>query len=240
MEKPQATDAGFEILYEEGACLVVNKPPGVLTIAPPGVDSLDLRVREFIKRRDNKPGKVYLGIPHRLDRPVTGAIVFGLNSRATRRLTEQFGARVIKKHYWACIEGEPGGSEGTWEDHMRKIPDVPQAELVPPEHPDARKAVLHYRVMATADWGAWLEIELETGRMHQIRLQAASRGHPILGDAQYGSAVSFGEQYEDWRLRAIALHARTLSFYHPMTHEPLTITAPVSAEWRGLGVSGME
>lgn len=229
----------IEILYEQGPCLVVNKPPGILTIAPPAVDSLDVRLREFLKRRDHKPGNVYLGIPHRLDRPVTGAIVFGKHARATRRLTEQFEARVIRKVYWACVCGRVTPAEGTWEDFVRKIPDVPQGEVVPPEHPDGRRAVLHYRTLAAADWGTWLEIELETGRMHQIRIQASSRGHPILGDAQYGSTVSFGEQYEDWRLRAIALHARFLAFRHPMTHEPVEITAPVSEEWRGLGLAGL-
>ncbi len=232
-------DAGLEILYEEGPCLVVNKPPGVLTIAPPGVDSLDVRVREFLKRRDHKPGNVYLGIPHRLDRPATGAIVFGKHARATRRLTEQFGARVIRKVYWACVSGQVTPESGTWEDYVRKIPDVPQAEVVAPGHPDARKAVLHYRTVAMAPWGSWLQIELETGRMHQIRIQASVRGHPILGDAQYGSTIPFGPQHDDWRLRPIALHARQLSFRHPMTHEPVTAIAPVSADWRALGLAGL-
>lgn len=226
----------IEILYEEGPCLVVNKPAGLLTIAPPNVDSLDLRLREFLRKRDQKPGKAYLGIPHRLDRPVTGAIVFGKHARATRRLTEQFGARVIRKTYWACVSGAVSPAEGTWEDYVRKIPDVAQGEIVPPDHPDARKAILHYRVLATANWGSWLEIELETGRMHQIRLQTSTRGHPVLGDAQYGSGFPFGPQYEDWRLRPIALHARMLSFRHPMTHEPAAVTAPLPTYWQDLGL----
>jgi len=233
-------DAGFEILYEAGPCLVVNKPPGVLTIAPPGVDSLDLRVRQFLKRRDNKPGRVYLGIPHRLDRPATGAIVFGKHARATRRLTEQFEARVVRKVYWVCVAGEVVPEVGTWEDYVRKIPDVPQAEVVPPDHPEARKAVLHYRTLGRAPWGTWLGIELETGRMHQIRLQASVRGHAILGDAQYGSAIAFGPPHDDWRMRPIALHARGLSFRHPMTHEPVAVTAPVAPYWSALGLAGLE
>jgi RluA family pseudouridine synthase len=215
---------------------VVNKPAGILTLAPPGVESLELSIREFLKRRDERPGKVYLGIPHRLDRPVTGAILFGKHARATRRLTEQFEARVIRKHYWACVAGRVTPTEGTWEDYVRKIPDVAQGEVVPPDHPEARRAVLHYRVLAERPWGTWLEIELETGRMHQIRIQTSTRGHPILGDAQYGSTVPFGVQHEDLRLRPIALHARLLSFRHPMTHDPVTAIAPVAATWQELGL----
>jgi len=234
------TGTDLEILYEEGPCLVVNKPAGVLTIAPPGVDSLDVRVRAFLKQRDAKPGNVYLGIPHRLDRPATGAIVFGKHARATRRLTEQFGARIVRKVYWACVAGQVTPESGTWEDYVRKIPDVPQAEVVRSDHPDARKAVLHYRTLVTAPWGTWLEIELETGRMHQIRVQCSTRGHPVLGDTQYGSAIPFGPQHEDWRLRPIALHSRKLEFRHPMTHEPVAVTAPLSAHWRTLGLPGMQ
>ncbi len=236
MAMPPIDDPGFEILYEEGPCLVVNKPAGVLTIAPPGVDSLHVRVRSFLKHRDHKPGNVYVGIPHRLDRPVTGAMVFAKHARATRRLTEQFEARIIRKIYWACVAGVVEPAAGTWEDHVRKIPEVAQGEVVPADHPDARRAVLHYRTLNCAPWGSWLEITLETGRMHQIRIQTSARAHPILGDAQYGSTQPFGPQHDDWRLRPIALHARLLAFRHPMTLEPVEIAAPVSLPWHELGL----
>jgi 23S rRNA pseudouridine1911/1915/1917 synthase len=114
---------------------------------------------------------------------------------------------------------------------VRKVPDEPRAELVPPEHPEAREAVLHYRTLAADAAGTLLEIDLETGRMHQIRVQAAGRGHPLWGDALYGSTVPFGEPAEDARLRAIALHARRLEFRHPMTHEPVVVEAPPPAYW---------
>lgn len=224
-------DFGFELLYHEGPCLVVCKPPGVLTQAPPGIDSMETRIKEYIRRSEEKSGNVYLGVPHRLDRPASGAMVFARHSRAARRLAEQFEGRLVRKIYWACVEGAVEPAEGTWTDQVRKIPDLPQAEVVPATHPEGRLAVLHYRVLQSAPWGAWLEIELETGRMHQIRVQSASRGHALLGDALYGSTTPFGPQHEDTRLRAIALHARTLGFRHPMTDVPVTVAAPPPPPW---------
>jgi len=233
-------EPGFDILYEQGPCLAVCKPPGLLTQAPPGIDSLEVRVKAFLKDRDARPGKVYLGVPHRLDRPASGAIVFAKHSRAARRLAEQFEGRSVRKIYWACVEGEVRPAAGTWQDYVRKVPDEPRAEAVAADHPDARRAVLHYRALAAGPWGTWLEIELETGRMHQVRLQASLRGHPVLGDSLYGSTVPFGPQHDDARLRAIALHARQLAFQHPMTREPVTVTAPVPAPWLALQMPGME
>jgi 23S rRNA pseudouridine1911/1915/1917 synthase len=230
---------GFEILYEEGPCLVVNKPPGLLTQAPPGIDSLEARIKDFYRQREGKTGNIYLGVPHRLDRPASGAIVFARHSRAARRLAEQFESRLVRKLYWACVEGTVEPAEGTWTDLMRKIPHQPRAEIVPDGHPDARLAVLHYRLLAQGAWGSWLEIELETGRMHQIRVQAAARGYCLLGDAMYGSIIPFGPQYEDLRERAIALHARTLSFRHPMSRIPVSVTAAPPAAWEGLGIRGL-
>ena len=230
------TNTADLVLYEEGPCLVVNKPSGVLTQAPPGIDSLEVRIKSWLKEREQKPGNVYLGVPHRLDRPASGAMVFAKHVRATRRLAEQFEGRLVEKTYWACVAGEVTPAEGTWIDHVRKVPDQPRAEIVPCDHPEARQAVLHYRVLGGGPWGTWLEIRLETGRMHQIRLQSASRGYPVLGDAMYGSAVPFGPQYEDVRLHAVALHARRLAFHHPMTHEPVAVTAPVSPDWTALGI----
>jgi len=227
----------FDILCEDGPCLVVCKPPGLLTQAPPGIDSLEKRIKKFLKIRDEKPGKVYLGVPHRLDRPASGAMVFAKHVRAAKRIAQQFESRRVKKTYWALVEGHVRPRQGTWRDQMRKIPDVAQAEIVAADHPDARQAVLHYRTLERFDWGTWLEIQLETGRMHQIRLQCASRGHPLLGDMQYGAAQSFGPQPEDHRLRAIALHSRLLAFDHPMTHQPLSATAPVPEFWGELGVA---
>jgi len=227
---------GLEILYEDGPCLAVNKPAGVLTQAPPGIDSLEVRIKAFLKQRGDYGEEIYLGVPHRLDRPVSGAMVFGLDRKTTRRLGVQFEMRKVRKTYWARVSGLIEPSEGTWVDHVRKTPGRPRAEIVCPEHEDGREAILHYRTLGVTEWGSWLEIELETGRMHQIRVQATSRGHPVLGDAEYGSAVPFGPQFEDVRLRAIALHARTLAFRHPSTREDVALTAPLPAPWASVGI----
>jgi RluA family pseudouridine synthase len=232
----------FDILLEDGPCLLVNKPSGVLTQAPPGVDSLEVRVKRFIKERDEKPGGVYLGVPHRLDRPVSGAMVLAKHVRAARRISEQFEARTLRKVYWACVAGRVEPAEGIWRDWLRKIPGVARAEVVEEANPDARQAVLHYRTLGpfktdSEESGTWLEIELETGRTHQIRVQAASRGHSIIGDEMYGSDTPFGPRHDDRRQRPIALHARRLELRHPMTREPVSADAPLPIVWQSLGLS---
>ena len=232
MEKP-----GVEILYEEGPCLAVCKPPGLLTQAPPGIDSIEVRIKQLLRLRDSRPGEVYLGVPHRLARPASGAMVFATSRRATRRLAEQFEGRLVEKVYWACAEGPVQPSSGTWEDRLRKVPGEARAEVVAADHPEGRLAVLHYHALGSRPWGTWLEIRLETGRTHQVRVQAAWRGHPVLGDGQYGSTVPFGLQHEDPRLRAIALHARSLTFRHPKTMEEVCVRAPVTDDWRALGLA---
>ncbi len=225
-------DLGFQILYEQNGCLVVCKSPGVLTQAPPGIDSLEVRIKNYLGGKE-RFGEVYLGVPHRLDRPASGAIIFSKDIRTTRKLGAQFEKRRVHKIYWACVAGQVAPETGRWEDFLYKVADEPRAEVVGPGHPDGRHAALHYRVLKTFDWGSWLEIELETGRTHQIRVQSASRGHPVLGDAQYGSTVPFGPQFEDVRLQAIALHAQSLSFRDPTNHQMVTAVAPIAAYWPG-------
>jgi 23S rRNA pseudouridine1911/1915/1917 synthase len=224
-------ELGLQILDEEGPCLVACKPPGLPTQAPPGIDSLEVRIKAFLKQRDSPPHDVYLGVPHRLDRPASGAIVFATRRRAAHKLALQFEHREVKKLYWVCVAGRPDPPAGTWQDYLRKVYGKPQAEVVSADHPEAHLAVLHYRTLGFTPWGAWLEIELETGRTHQVRIQAASRAHPVLGDFQYGASVPFGPQHADERLRAIALHARTLEFQHPTTKQTISITAPPPEFW---------
>jgi len=231
---PADAPHGFDLLYEDGPCLAVCKPAGLLTQAPPGIDSLEVRIKQFLKTRDGKTGNVYLGMPHRLDRPASGVLVVARHVRAARRLSEQFEGRTIRKTYWALVEGAGGDDEGTWEDYLRKIPDVARAEVVERDHPDARHAVLRFRVLQRWADCRWLEIELETGRNHQIRVQSAARGCPILGDLAYGARQDFGPDVDDQRLRAIALHARSLEFHHPMTRERVGVTAPIPAAWQAV------
>jgi 23S rRNA pseudouridine1911/1915/1917 synthase len=226
--------SGFEILYEQGPCLAVNKPAGLLTQAPPEIDSLEVRVKRFLKERGNKPGGVYLGVPHRIDRPVSGAMVFATHVRAARRLAEQFEARSVKKTYWALVSGIVEPQAGTWTDYLKKIEGEPRSVVVDKQDPEGRLAILHYRVLGRHEHSSWLEIELETGRTHQIRVQCASRGFPLLGDLMYGSSLPFGPTTDDERLRWIALHARSLAFKHPMTQAPVSVEAPLPAGWPNL------
>ena len=221
----------FSILYEEGPLLAINKPSGLLTQAPSGIENLEQQVREYLIAQEGRSENGYVGVPHRLDRPVSGVILFGKHSRATRRISEQLEARQVDKVYWALTEGIIEPDVGTWADYIRKVPNQAHAETVSPIDPLAREAILHYKVIERFEWGTWLEIRLETGRMHQIRVQTSSRGFPILGDTQYGSTQPFGPQHEDVRENAIALHARSIALNHPMTREPLKIVAPTSEAW---------
>lgn len=231
MQAPYAME--LEILYDDGPCLVVNKPPGLLTQAPAGIDSLEIAVKELFRTREGKSpaDNIYLGIIHRLDRPVTGAIAFARHVRAAKRMAAQFQNRTVSKTYWAVVEGLVTPDEGTWIDHLHKRHGMAQAIVVPEDDPRGKRAILHYRVRGHVDGNTWLEIELETGRTHQIRVQSSSRGHAVVGDSQYGSTVEFGPACEDFRDRAIALHARTLGFRHPMRDEQVVVEAPLPAYW---------
>jgi len=229
--------ASLEILLESGPLLAVLKPAGVATQAPPGIDSMEARARAFLKERENKSGNIYLGVPHRLDRPVSGVLLFARHVRAARRISEQFEARLVRKTYWACVAGEVSPPEGEWRDYLKKVPDEARVVVAEADDADAREAVLRYRTRGATAWGSWLEIEPVTGRMHQIRVQAAARGWPVLGDMQYGSTIPFGPPCEDARQRAIALHGRSLELLHPMTKEPLRIVAPLPAAWEALGLA---
>ena len=228
----------LEVLYDDGPCLVINKRSGILTQAPAGIDSLEVQVKEFFREREGKPddANIYLGLPHRLDRPVSGAIVFARHIRAAQRLSAQFQDRTISKSYWAFVEGVVTPDEGTWTDYLHKRHGMAQTEVVEADHPAAKHAVLHYRVMWQGPTGAWLEIELETCRTHQIRIQSSSRGYPVVGDSQYGSTQPFGDPALGEREKPIALHARQLGFRHPMTNEQVDIVAPLPAAWDALNL----
>lgn len=225
------TDPGFEILLDDAACFVVIKPAGLLTQAPLGIDSLEFRIKRFLKQRENLPGDVYLGVPHRLDRPVSGVIAFARNQRAARRISEQFEGRLVEKTYHALVGGHVAEDSGTWTDYLKKVEGEPRTEVVDKLDPDGRIAVLHFQVLRRLSAATLLEIRLETGRTHQIRVQCSQHGHPLLGDQLYGSRVLFGPDAPDERDRLIALHARSLRFKHPQTKLPLLFEAPLPALW---------
>jgi len=229
------------ILFEDNHVLAVVKPAPLLTQAPPGVPSLEALVRAYIKEKYAKPGNVYLGIPHRLDRPVSGVVLFARNTKAAGRLAEQFRDHRIEKVYRALVETPPGSARpdesGHWIDWLRKVPEESRAEVVSQETEGAKQAELAFQRLAQYESHALLELRPRTGRMHQIRLQAASRGWPVLGDVLYGAAQPFGPAPTEPRDRLIALHAHSLTFLHPIRYEPVTVTAPLPAMWAEWGGS---
>jgi 23S rRNA pseudouridine1911/1915/1917 synthase len=225
------------VLFEDNHCIAVSKPAGLLTQGvPAGLPTLEAQVKDYLRRRYHKPGNVYLGIPHRLDRPVSGVVLFARNTKAARRLAEQFQQRQVTKVYWAAVEGDVRPAEGVWEDWLRKVPEEARAERAGPGEPGAKQAVLCYRHLRACRGGTLVEFRPETGRMHQIRLQAALHGGPVQGDELYGARLPFGPPAELPRDRAIALHARSLTFLHPIRYEPVTVVAPLPALWAELGV----
>src|SRR5262249_43424011 len=197
----------------------------------PGIPTLEAMARAYLKEKYHKAGHVYLGIPHRLDRPVSGAVLFARSTKAARRLAEQFRERQVRKVYWAVVDGDVSPGAATWEDWLCKRAEEARTEVVGPGAPLARHAVLSYRRLRGGPGWTLLEIEPRTGRMHQIRAQAASRGWPVRGDVLYGSRQPFGPPAELPRDRVIALHGHSLTFLHPIRHEPVTVTAPLPDYW---------
>lgn len=220
------------VLFEDHHLIAVNKPAPLLTQAPEGIPNLEAMVKQYIKLKYAKPAGVYLGVPHRLDRPVSGVIVFARNTKAAQRVHQQFELRTVKKTYWAMLAGHISPAEGLWEDWIRKVPEESRVVKGEPNEPDAKLARLNYRVLETfADDRSLIELNPETGRMHQLRVQSAWRGHPILGDDLYGSTRPFGPHAEQVRDKVIALHAHSLEFEHPFTKLRITLTADLPEYW---------
>lgn len=219
----------LEILYEDNHLLAVNKPAGLPTMGTRGdAPTLLSRAKEYVKLRYDKPGNVYLGVVSRLDAPVTGVVLLARTSKAARRLTEQFRTRAVDKLYWALVEGRIEPAEGELTDYLGHDERHRRMHVVGPTFPGAKLARLSYRRLSLLGGDSLLEVGLETGRKHQIRLQLAHRGHPVLGDRKYGSRKAFSA--------GIALHARRLAIVHPVRGERLLIEAPVPEAWRALGI----
>jgi 23S rRNA pseudouridine1911/1915/1917 synthase len=216
----------MEILYEDNHCLAVLKPNGwVCTHFQGREETVDRLVKRYLKAKYHKPGNVFLGVVHRLDRPVSGVLLFARTSKAAARLAEQFRLGTVDKVYWAMVEGDVKAEAGSLEDWLKKDRDACRVEVVEPGTPGARQALLHFQKRGSHGGLTWLEIRPQTGRTHQLRVQLAHHAHPIVGDAKYGSFHTFD--------RSIALHARALTFLHPVRYEPITLTAPVPRTWRG-------
>jgi 23S rRNA pseudouridine1911/1915/1917 synthase len=223
----------LDIILEDGPLMAINKPAGLLTQGVPhGQPSLESLVKQYLKEKYDKPGNVYLGVPHRLDRPVSGVVVFARNSKAAARLAEQFRERSVSKIYLAITEQMPQQPSGRLTDWLLKDAEAAHVAVVAPQTEGGREAILDYRVLATHEGRALLEIELHTGRMHQIRVQLASRGWHIVGDLQYGATLEpdLAANYD--RLSSpIALHARRLSLSHPVRYDRLELLAPLPRQW---------
>jgi 23S rRNA pseudouridine1911/1915/1917 synthase len=211
----------LDVLYEDNHLIAVNKPCGWPSAHFDGVnETVDRLVKSYLKEKYNKSGNVFLGVVHRLDKPVSGVLLFARTSKGAARLSEQFRDNSVEKIYWAVVEDRrergmaPFTESGTLEDWLRKDTATGKVEVTAPQAPEA----LHEGWML-------LEIRPQTGRTHQLRVQLASRGRPIYGDGKYGSTVILGN--------SIGLHARSLTFLHPIRQEPITLTAPVPPPWRG-------
>ena len=211
----------MKILFEDNHLIIVNKSCGEIVQADPSGDiSLVQTVKDYLKRKYNKPGEVFLGVVHRVDRPVSGIVLFARTTKAQLRLNSMFQEKLVKKTYWALVKDLPSDEKGTLIHYIIRNTKNNRSYAQLKECPNSKKAVLHYRHIASSDRYHLLEIELETGRHHQIRCQLAAIGCPIRGDLKYGYPRSNPNG-------GISLHARRIQFTHPVKNEEIDLTAPV-------------
>ncbi|WGD34683.1 RluA family pseudouridine synthase [Olleya sp. YS] len=211
----------LQVIYEDNHIILVNKRAGdIVQGDKTGDKPLSDVVKDYIAKKYNKPGNVYLGTVHRLDRPTTGLVIFSKTSKALPRLNKLFVSKDISKTYWALVKNKPKKEADTLIHWLKKNPKNNKSTAYPKEVAESKKAILHYRTLKKLDNYYLLEINLETGRHHQIRTQLASIGCPIKGDLKYG----FDRSNKD---ASISLHARNIQFTHPVSKEDLNITAPL-------------
>ncbi len=211
----------LEILYEDNHLLVVHKPAGLLTQGDKTGDATALEAgKEYIRRTANKPGAVFLGLVHRIDRPVSGVLVFARTSKAASRLAKSFHDREVEKTYLAVVLGKLRNNEGELEGFIERT--HLRSRLAKTESARAKRAALSYRVLAAHGELSLLEVIPHTGRHHQIRLQLSHAGHPVAGDLKYGARQALPD-------KSIALHAARISFPHPVKDEVVSFSAPPAA-----------
>ena len=220
----------LQILHEDNHLIVVNKRVGdIVQGDKTGDKPLSDVVKEYIKDKYNKPGEVFLGVVHRLDRPTTGIVVFARTSKALSRMNELFSNRETKKTYWAVVKNKPAKNEDTLIHYIKRNEKNNTSKAHLKEVPDSKMASLEYKIIKELDNSFGLEIQLHTGRHHQIRAQLAAIGSPIKGDLKYG----FDRINPDG---GIHLHDRKLVFIHPVTKENIIIIAPTPEEviWKAI------
>lgn len=211
----------MQILYEDNHILIVNKASGEIVQGDKtGDEPLVETLKRYIKERDSKPGQVFLGVVHRLDRPVTGVVMFAKTSKALSRLNSMFAAGEVHKTYWAISRNRPAAVSATLTHYITSVErnNKSYASLKPKE--GAKEARLAYKLIASSDRYHLLEVNLMTGRKHQIRVQLSSIGCPVKGDLKYGDKRSNPDG-------SISLHARRITFIHPVSKQPIDVTAPV-------------
>jgi 23S rRNA pseudouridine1911/1915/1917 synthase len=210
-----------EILYEDNHIIIVNKRSSDLVQGDgTGDESLDNIVRSYIKEKYKKPGDVFLGVVHRLDRPVSGCVVYARTSKALSRLSELFRTREVKKTYWAIVTDRPPAEEGVLSNWLKKNEKQNKSYVYDKEVKGSKLAELSYTVLARSEKYYLLEVDLQTGRHHQIRAQLAAAKCPIKGDLKYGAPRSNEGG-------GISLHSRKITFMHPVKNEEITVTAPL-------------
>lgn len=219
----------LDVLFEDNHCLVVDKPAGLLTMGDSsGQPTLVDAARDYLKHKYNKPGNVFVGVVHRLDRPVSGVVLFARTSKGASRLSEQFRLRTVEKTYHALVEGNVSPSDGILRDRLVKDRARNVVAVVDDDDDDGQDCVLAYRRLRKSGRLTLVEIRPETGRSHQIRVQLSNHGWPIAGDKKYGSKI----QVDGF----IGLHAASLTFQHPTSKETITVSADVPRAWSRLDI----
>jgi 23S rRNA pseudouridine1911/1915/1917 synthase len=230
LSSPPESDyrAPLPVLYEDNHLLVIDKPAGMVTMgARPATPTMLEWAKHYVKQKYDKPGNVYLGVVSRLDAPVTGVLLLARTSKAAARLSEQFRTRKVEKTYWAAVPAPVIVPRSELVDSLRHDDRHRRVHVTRAGDPDAREARLAYRALETNHRVTLVEVTPVTGRKHQIRVQLAHAGYPVVGDQKYGSREPFTP--------GIALHARRLVISHPVRGEPVEIIAPLPASWNRFG-----
>ena len=218
----------MKVIYEDNHVIIVSKSSGEIVQGDKTGDvPLSETVKAYIKETCGKPGNVFLGVVHRLDRPVSGVVLFARTSKALSRLSEMFRTRAVQKTYWAIVTAPPPQTVGTLRHWLTRDEKTNKARAYDREVPGSKQAILDYRLIASSDRYWLLEVELHTGRHHQIRCQLSKMGCPIKGDLKYGAARSNPDG-------SISLHARRLQFEHPVSKQAIDVVASVPDDklWR--------
>ena len=220
MATNRSNSSNLQILFEDNHLIIINKRAGdIVQGDKTGDQPLSEIVKTYLKKKYNKPGNVYLGVAHRLDRPTTGIVIFAKTSKALSRLNMMFANHDVSKTYWAIVKHPPAKSSDTLIHWLKKNPKNNKSTSYSEERGDAKRAVLHYNIMKELNNYYLLEVQLETGRHHQIRSQLSRIGSPIKGDLKYGFDRSNADA-------SIHLHARQIEFVHPVSKDTINIIAP--------------